>query len=460
MKFLKGGNIFFVVSFFVLLAVVFSFQFHIFTARAQSADDVAKRQAELQAQLDQTEKEIAQWTITLNAKKQETASIQRDAEILAGKIAQAKLVIIAKNLAIQTLGKDITAKEQTIGQLNDKIGRGKESLGDLIRKTNEMDQYSVAEVALSNKNVSDFFSDVDVYSSIEKSMADLFADIRDTKKQTETERDVLNQKKDQETDAKAVIETQKAQVEKNQAEKQVLLNASKTQEKTYSQILADKQAKAAQIRSALFSLRDSAAIPFGKALTYANEVQKKTGVRPAFLLAILTQETNLGANIGTCNRPGDPPEKQWRAIMPGQADIAAKKSRRDDESAFLRITKALGFDPDSMPLSCPWKGGWGGAMGPSQFIPTTWEVYQTKIAAALGKSVVNPWDPEDAFMASGIYLSELGAGAATFTAERTAALKYYAGGNWAAPANAFYGDGVMAKAANIQTNMIDPLQGF
>ncbi|HLP43814.1 MAG TPA: lytic murein transglycosylase, partial [Candidatus Nanoarchaeia archaeon] len=214
------------------------------------------------------------------------------------------------------------------------------------------------------------------------------------------------------------------------------------------------------IRSALFALRDSAAIPFGKALTFANEVHEATGIRPAFLLAILTQETNLGANVGTCNRPGDPEEKQWRAIMPGPADIAAKKSRRDDESAFLRITDALGFDPDSMPLSCPWKGGWGGAMGPSQFIPTTWEAYQTKVANALGKSVVNPWEPEDAFMASGIYLSELGAGAATYTAERTAALRYYAGGNWANPANAFYGDQVMAKAASIQTNMIDPLQGL
>ncbi len=63
-------------------------------------------------------------------------------------------------------------------------------------------------------------------------------------------------------------------------------------------------------------------------------------------------------------------------------------------------------------------------------------------------------------MASGIYLSELGAGGGTYTTERTAALKYYAGGNWAAPANAFYGDGVMAKAKSIQENMIDPLQGL
>jgi membrane-bound lytic murein transglycosylase B len=247
-------------------------------------------------------------------------------------------------------------------------------------------------------------------------------------------------------------------VEKNEAEKKELLKISKTQEKTYEQVLKERQKKASQIRAALFALRDTAAIPFGTALAYANVVSAKTGVRPAFLLAILTQETNLGENIGTCNRPGDPASKLWTAIMPGPSDLASGKSKRNDQAAFLRITSGLGLDPASVPLSCPWQGGWGGAMGPAQFIPTTWESKQSSIAAALGKSKVSPWEPQDAFMASGLYLSELGANSGTFTAERTAALKYYAGGAWNAKKNAFYGDGVMAKARNIQENMIDPLQ--
>lgn len=424
------------------------------------ADAVSEREAELRAELAATEKEIAQWTTVLNAKRQETASIARDAEILAAKVEQAKLVIKAKNLAIQTLGKDIVAKEETIGQLNARIDRGHESLSELLRKTNEMDQYSVAEVALSNKNISEFFSDLDSYDTLKRSLGDLFAEIRETKNLTEAEKAALAKKKDQETDAKAVIETEKQQVEKNESEKRELIKINKTQEKTYEEVLKDRQKKAAAIRSALFALRDTAAIPFGEALAFANEVHEKTGVRPAFLLAILTQETNLGENVGTCNRPGDPPEKHWREIMPGPSDIAAGRSRRNDEAAFLRIVNALGLDPDSVPLSCPWNGGWGGAMGPSQFIPTTWEAYQTKVATAVGESPVSPWEPEHAFMASGIYLSELGAGAGTYTAERTAALKYYAGGNWSNPANAFYGNGVMAKAQSIQLNMIDPLQGL
>lgn len=444
---------------FLTLAVIFA---GVFASKniAHAADPVAQREAQLREELAKTEAEIAQWTTVLNKKRQETGSIARDAAILAGKIEQAKLVIKAKNLTIQTLGKDISQKEQTITELNNKISRGKEPLSELIRKTNEMESYSVAEVALSNKDISEFFSDVDSYDSIKRSLGDLFADIRQTKNATEAEKLALGVKRNQETDARVAVETEKRAVERTEAEKQELLRISKSQEKSYEDVLKDRQKKAAQIRSALFALRDTAAIPFGDALAFANKVSEKVGVRPAFLLAILTQETNLGENVGTCNRPGDPASKHWQAIMPGPADIAAKMSKRNDEAAYLRITAALGFDPESMPLSCPWNGGWGGAMGPSQFIPTTWEAYQARVMAALGKKVANPWEPQDAFMASGIYLADLGADARTFTAERTAALKYYAGGNWAKPANAFYGDQVMAKAQTIQETMIDPLQGL
>ena len=51
-------------------------------------------------------------------------------------------------------------------------------------------------------------------------------------------------------------------------------------------------------------------------------------------------------------------------------------------------------------------------MGPAQFIASTWVLFQDRITAALGLSTTpNPWNPQDAFMASSLYLSDLGAGA-------------------------------------------------
>ena len=141
--------------------------------------------------------------------------------------------------------------------------------------------------------------------------------------------------------------------------------------------------------------------------------------------------------------------------MPGPDD----NSWRDDHASYREITSNLGLEPSSMPLSCPWMNGWGGAMGPSQFIPTTWLSYVPRLHKILGE-YPNPWNPEHAFMASSIYLTDLGADAQTYSAEQKAALKYYAGSNWWKEQNAFYGKQVMAKAANIQENMIDPLKGL
>ncbi len=425
---------------------------------AQNTLSRADQEAQWRAELEQTEKDIAKWQSILDSTKANTKSLQQEAAILNAKIKQAQAFIKQRNIAIAQLGKDIEKKTETIKDLEEKIEKGHESLAQLIRKTDEIDNYSLVEVMLTNQDLSDFFSDVDSFQMIKRSMHELFTEIRQTKNITEQERAELDKKKIKEMDTKVQVEAQKREVERNEKEKQYLIQVNKTQEKTYEQVLAERRKRAAEIRAALFALRDSASIPFGDALTYAQKVEKATGVRPAFLLAILTQESNLGKNVGTCNRKNDPPEKGWRKIMPGPEQIAAKLSRRDDQSAFLRITSALGLDPDTTPLSCPLaSGGWGGAMGPSQFIPTTWEAYAPKVEKALGKSVVSPWNPEDAFMAAGIYLSELGASKGGYTAERTAALKYYAGSNWNRSSNAFYGNQVMAKANNIQETMIDPL---
>ncbi len=92
-------------------------------------------------------------------------------------------------------------------------------------------------------------------------------------------------------------------------------------------------------------------------------------------------------------------------------------------------------------------------MGPAQFIPSTWNIFKGRIATMLNVSVADPWNPEHAFMASALYLSDLGAVAGSYTAERNAACKYYSGRSCSDSNNIFYGDQVMAKVAGIQANI-------
>ena len=151
------------------------------------------------------------------------------------------------------------------------------------------------------------------------------------------------------------------------------------------------------------------------------------GVDPAFLLAIITQESNLGANVGQCYLK-DPDTGAGVGKNTGVPFSNVMNPTRD-VPPFLSITGDFSFNAYQTAVSCPiaGAGGYGGAMGPAQFIPSTWELFASRLKNILGYEA-NPWSAQDAFMASGMYLSDLGATSTSQSAENRAACKYYGSG--------------------------------
>ncbi|MCR4334243.1 MAG: lytic murein transglycosylase [Patescibacteria group bacterium] len=417
----------------------------------------AEQRVICQKELDRVNIEIAQQDAILNNQKNQSASLSRDIAILNAKIEKAKLDIRAKTIIIQGLSKDITKKQTVIVSLSDKIIKEQESLAQLLRKTNEIESYSLPEMLLSQDDISSFFLDLDNFDSVKQSLKNSFEELRQAKDETKTQKQGLEVKRNSETDAQTAIQANKRAIEKNQTEVNRLLSFSKTQEKSYQALLDDKARRASEIRSALFALRDSSAIPFAKAFEYATIASQQTGVRPAFLLAILTQESNLGKNVGSCLVTNFDTGAGIRVTSNSAVKNVMKPTR--DIGPFREITSELGIDPLQTKVSCPLSIGYGGAMGPAQFIPSTWQSVKSRLASMLKVSTPNPWEPRDAFMASAMYLSDLGADVQTYSAERNSACKYYSGSSCGAKkGNTFYGNSVMALATNIQENMINLIQ--
>jgi membrane-bound lytic murein transglycosylase B len=235
---------------------------------------------------------------------------------------------------------------------------------------------------------------------------------------------------------------------KSEADQKQLLAISKQKESAYAQLAAQKKAQADKIRSALFSLAGvSQKIDFGTALSYANVVQSKLGVDPAFLLAIITQESNLGANVGQCYLT-NPDTGAGVGKNTGTVFANVMHPTRD-VPIFLSITNGLGFNAFKTAVSCPIGGyGYGGAMGPAQFIPSTWKLFADRLQSILGYGA-NPWSPQDAFMASGMYLTDLGAVGTSASAQNKAACKYYGSGG----STCSYSRSVMKLKAQIQANI-------
>lgn len=437
---------------FVFAIVVFGGSSALYRHSAMAQELTPEERAALQAQYDELQKEIAIQQQIIKDTQAKKNTLQGDVTTLNAQIKAAQAKIDAKNITIKQLSAQIAKKNVAITKLSNRIERGKESLAAILRQTQMLDDYSIVNIALGAQNVSEFFSDLDAFTSIKTDLKDLFADIRSAKAQTESEKADLAMKQNQTADAKYEVEIQKKQITSDKTQKQQLLTITANQEVEYKKILAERQAKATAIRAALFPLRDAGAITFENALAHAKEAYAKTGVRPALILAVLTQESNLGANVGQCYLKND---NTGAGVGKNTGKIFTKvMNPTRDVPLFLALSNQLGFDPHNHVVSCPIAsaGGWGGAMGPAQFIPSTWALYATKIASARSIAIANPWDPQDAIMAMSIYLGGLGAGTGGYTAERTAAAKYYAGGAWAT-AGKSYANSVMALSERIQNNI-------
>jgi len=422
-----------------------------FTQGAAHAQELSDRERErLENELEQLQKEIGEWQQVLTETREKKNTLQGDVTLLNAQIKQAEAQIRQKNIAIGNLGTEIKQKSARINELVGRIDEGRESLASLMRRQNQIDDLTLVEIAFAADTAFTLFEDVDQMASVQIGLHEEFKEIRTAKAETEEEREALAKKQSAELDARYVVETKKQEVAKNEAEKQQLLAITKNEEAEYQQVLAERQAEAAAIRARLFPLRDTEGIEFGDAVLAAKNAEKATGVRAALILAILSQESDLGKNVGNCYvtnlETGDGEGKNT-----GTPFLGVMKSPRDTVP-FERITKALGKDWAKTPISCPLPGGYGGAMGPTQFIPSTWELFEPRLKATLGVEATNPWNAGHAIMATGLYLEDVGAAAGGYTAEHRAAATYYAGSGWATRGQV-YGNSVMAKAVKFQQDI-------
>jgi membrane-bound lytic murein transglycosylase B len=408
-----------------------------------------EERAKLEAELADLEKEIAEKRGVLATTQAERTTLERDILVLDTQIEKARLSLRQRQLTLQKIEGDIQEKSSSISELSAKQQRQAAGLAELIRRTQEMDDLSLVELALGG-TFSEFFVVVDQFESVQRSISTSFDEISYIKSDLAARKLTLEERQAEEEELRHIQELEKRAIEQQEAEKQQVLEVTKGEEKQYQELIAERERSASEIRTALFELRDSAAIPFGDAYDYAKAASAKTGVRPALILAILKQETNLGENVGQCLLTNSPNKGDGKGKNTGRAFDQVMKGSRDVD-VFMQITAELGIDPYAQVVSCPPGYGYGGAMGPAQFIPSTWIMYKDRIGQLSGQNPPNPWTPRTAVFATAVLMMDNGADRGTWAAERLAALRYFAG--WAnanKAAYAFYGDDVMRLADKMQ----------
>ncbi len=395
------------------------------------AQNTEEEKAELREKLRQIQLQVNQYREKIKGASQQEQSLKGQINLLENKIKKLNLEIESLTLAIVDTNKRLDIIKNTTQAIERNIISEKKILSRTVRIIYENDSFNYLEVFFKKGKLSDIFADVKAIEEIQESLLTSLSEIRDLKRRLEEEKILIEEREEELDSLKVAQEVQTTSLSKNKKSKNSLLAQTQNIKSELIDKVEVSQATMEVIRNQLYQLEGlGVSLKFGDALKYAQVATVRTGTRAALLLAMLKKESEWGTNVGTGT---------WREDMHPR-----------DHEAFIEITKKLGLNPDTTPVSRKPSYGWGGAMGPAQFLPNTWLSYEGDIARLTGHNPPNPWDIGDAFTACAYKLSKAGAGAQTYDAEWKAAQIYFAGRRWNNPRYYFYGDSVMELATQFQ----------
>lgn len=416
---------------------------------AEQREALERELAELERQILEQQRKIEEYRAQGKTLKREISSLNAQKQKLI-------LQIKAIDVSLRQLTNDIMETQRNINETENRIREHKEALARGIQNLYEADTQTTVEILLANDKLSDFFGNLANIALVQENLTISLNEIVRLRQNLVNQKEELSLEKTDVENLKAAKTAQKKNIESIESEKDKLLKITKGKESEYQKLLQKTKASAAEIRGRIFELLGGGELTFEKAYEYARLAERATGVRAALILAILHQESLLGKNVGRC--PYYDAVKGIYYMHPTR-----------DVPIFLDLLKELRISPNSVAaqVSCPNRDGtYGGAMGPAQFIPSTWNLYRDDIARITGHNTPSPWNNADAFVATALYLKDsLSSSSCKNYAEknknivpyqtlleRCAAAQYYAGRRWYTY-RFVYGEPVIKKAREFQEDI-------
>jgi len=422
------------------------------TNSLKASSETEKIRAELEAKLNQIQKQIVQYQNQIQENRKKAKTLKNEISLLENQIKKAELEIQETELAIRETELNIQQIEEKMKSLEEQILQQKKVLAEYIRVVNWYDDDTLLEIILKKETFSEFFDEINQLEVIQANLQESLDRIKASRADWQKKKEELEEQRNEQYQLKALQEIQRFSIKKKQRAKERLLQKTKGQEKLYQQLIKKAHQDIEFIKNQIYLLENiGVSMTFEQAVNHALFACAKTGLRPAFLLAVLKIESKLGAYLGTGN---------WKKDMYDCYRKLGKFTKAEREkAAFFKITQELGLNPDLQPVSAEPRYGCGGAMGAAQFMPTTWLAYKEKIAKLTGHNPPNPWNIDDAFTAAAIKLAEAGASQRTYEKEWAAAAKYIAGRRWKTSRTArSYANRVMELADYFQ-EQLDLIKG-
>lgn len=412
-----------------------------FAAGAFLLDEVENRNR----QIEEINRQIEAYEAQIQQKQSESRSLANEISIFNAKISQIQSEIRSTSLAIEQTALEIG---QTIGQIadaTDKISKHRLALGSYLRIMDQTEQENLLQILVKHQNFSDFFGNLAQVQNTQENVRLTIEQIKKVKVGLEEKEDQLQDQKQEQEGLKRIQQLQKKESEQAKQTKNNLLKITKGEESRYQNLVKQSKADIEKIRAQIFYLQQNG-VSVEEAVKYAQLAAVAAGIRPAFLLAILEIESGLGRNVGTGNWLDDMYQCYLRLRKPERAEV--------EKNAFLEIISKLGLNPDAVKVSREPNYGCGGALGPAQFLPSTWLGYEAQVSRLTSHQPPNPWNVEDAFTGAALKLAKSGATDQSRGGEITAAKTYLSGKPSCSTRTCnYYANAVLRKAEEIAQNL-------
>jgi len=447
---MKSNKVIFIKE-ILLIGLFISFMFfsYFYVSQARELEckdykDEELTQDEYQEVIEICDLEISKERDVLVEKRNETSGVKNEINNLDGKIKISESFINQKIAKANRLKRDINSNISDVDDLRGDIDKISESLSVLLYEKNILETNTALEAILISDSLSNFFAETEIIKTIGKRISEKIKKAKTEKESLEElsielgEREVLERQlaKEREIEAESI--------RKNKEYKDELLKILKNEAGVLEDSISVKEKSRQVILKKKYPLASGEAVTFGEAYNAINPYKGVLGMDPAFILAILFQESGsggkIGGNIGGCTYD--------QANSHGNTKNGYTVMSNSQKPSFLTIMKGLDRNASEQKISCPIPrdGSYGGAMGPAQFMPATWLSIRDRAADVLGKKSkeLSPFVNGDAFIASAIYLkdqyyskscTDYANKYSHISSERTlrercAASRYYAGGAW------------------------------
>ena len=226
------------IGIFLIISLFFLFTL----SKADTVDELQSKIDAANETRERLEKEIDKYQSQLRVVSDQATTLQntiKSLDISTNKInTEVKLTennINNTSYTIEDTGLKIQDKET-------QINIGRQAIKEALKLINEIDSQSIWEMLLSNKNLTDFWIEIENTIKVQAEISDQVDEVRDIKASLELAKADLEQKKKELEDYTNELSGKKQALLSTKKEKSSLLSVTKNTEANYQKILKDKLA--------------------------------------------------------------------------------------------------------------------------------------------------------------------------------------------------------------------------